>query len=90
MVIDKETKWFNLKSLFLYKLSWDFSMKEECDVIIHKWQMIFQTFNLKRNYFLNLLNVDYLSIKPTYIKSSLWLKLIDHSNFLYTRIQELS
>jgi len=48
--------------------------------------MIFQISNLKENYFLNLLDDDYLPIKPTYMKSDLWLKLIDYSNSLYTRV----
>ena len=37
--------------------------------------MTFQISNLKENYFLNLLDDDYLPIKPTYMKSSLWLKV---------------
>ena len=70
MIVDKETKQFNFKPLFPCKLSQNFSMKEESDTIIHKWQIIFQVSNLKRNHFFNLLNDDYLSIKPSYIKSS--------------------
>ena len=45
--------------------------------------MTFQASDYKGNYFLDLLDNDYLSIKPTYIKGNTWLKLIGHSNSLY-------
>ena len=57
-------------------------MKEEYNAIVHNWQMTFQASDLKRKYFLDLLDNDYLSIMPTYMKDDAWLKLLGHSNFL--------
>lgn len=45
----------------------DFSKKKECDSIIQNWQMIFQSSDYKGNNFLDLLDDNYLPIKPTYI-----------------------
>jgi len=45
--------------------------------------MTFQVSDYKGNHFLDLLDNDYLFIKPTHIKDSTWLKLIGHSNSLY-------
>ena len=66
---------------FLCKPSWDFSKKEKCNSIIQKWQMYFQASDCN----LNLLDNNYLSIKPTYMKDSTWLKLLGHLNSLYAR-----
>ena len=57
-------------------------MKEEYNSIICNWQMMFQALDFKRNHFLELLNNEYLSIKPTYMKGGAWLKLLGHSNSL--------
>jgi len=46
------------------------SVKKKYNSIIQNWQMTFQTSDYKRNHFLDLLNDDYLPIKPTYIKDS--------------------
>ena len=48
--------------------------------------MNFQAFNFKRNYFLDLLDNNHLPIKPTYIKSGPWLKLIGYLDFLCTKV----
>ena len=40
-VVDKEIQHFNCILNFPCKLSWDFSKKEEYDLIIQKWQMYF-------------------------------------------------
>ncbi len=48
--------------------------------------MIFQASDFKKNYFLDLLNNDFLFIKSTYIKNDTWLKLIGHSNSLCARV----
>jgi len=61
-------------------------MKEECDSIIHNWQMIIQASDFKENHFLELLDDEYLSIKPTYIKGGSWLKLLGHSDSLCVRV----
>ncbi len=38
--------------------------------------MIFQASDFKENHFLELLDDEYLPIKPTYIKGGSWLKLL--------------
>ena len=48
--------------------------------------MPFQASDYKGNHFLDLLDNDYLSIKPTYIKGGTWLKLIGYSNSLCVRM----
>ena len=48
--------------------------------------MTFQVSDFKRNYFLKLLDDEYLPIKPTYTKDGAWLKLLDHSNSLCARV----
>ena len=58
--VDKETKQFKINPIFPCKLSWDFSEKEECNSIIHKWQMTFQVLGCKGRHFLNLNNNVYL------------------------------
>ena len=48
--------------------------------------MIFQTLDYKKNHFFNLLDDNYLLIKLSYIKGSVWLKLIGHSDSLYIKV----
>jgi len=48
--------------------------------------MTFQVSDFKRKHFLDLLNKDYLLIKPIYTKSSMWLKSIRYSNSLCVRV----
>jgi len=45
--------------------------------------MTFQALDYKEKKFLN---IDDLPVKPTYSKDGTWLKLIGHSNTLYTRM----
>jgi len=78
----KKKKTVHLKPLFPCKLSWDFSIKEESNTIIHKWQITFQISDLKGNHFLNLLNDNYLLIKLFYMKSGPWLNVKDESSGL--------
>jgi len=70
LAVDKETKQFNIDTIFSYKLSWNFSKKEECDSILQNWQMSFQASNYKENNFLDLTDDDSYYTKPTYTKSS--------------------
>jgi len=37
LVVDQETKQFNIEPSFPCKSSWDFSKKEECDSILQNW-----------------------------------------------------
>ena len=48
--------------------------------------MMFQASNLKRNYFLDLLDDNNNIIEPTYVKKGSWLKTIGHSNSLCAHI----
>ena len=45
---------------------------------------MFQASNFKGNHFLDLLDNDDNIIKLTYVKRESWLKMIGHSNLLYT------
>jgi len=85
LVVNKETKKFNLNPIFPCRLSWDYSMKDKYNLIIQNWQITFQASDFKGNHFLELLDNDYLPIKPVYTKNGMWLKSIGHSNFLYMR-----
>ena len=67
-IVNKKTKKFDLISLYLNKISWDFSKKKECDDIIRDWWENFKSLNLKRRSFLNLLNNDHLDIMSSYTK----------------------
>jgi len=48
--------------------------------------MTFQVLDFKENHFLDLLDGEYLSVKPTYTKGGPWLKLISYSNSLCARV----
>jgi len=84
-IVDKETKQFICNPLLPCKSLWNFSKKIESDSIINEWQMTFQALDYKGNHFLNLLNEEYLPIKPMYVKGGLWLKLLGYSNSLCAR-----
>jgi len=47
--------------------------------------MVFQASDAKGRFFLDLLDDDLKSIKPSYSKGGLWLKFFGHSNSLCTR-----
>jgi len=84
-VVDKETKSFNPSPLFLYKSSWDYSWKKECDELSNTWKMTFQASDLKEWHFLDLYDDDNNSIEPSNIKGSSWLKYFSYSNSLCAR-----
>jgi len=75
-----------IPSIFLCKSSWDFSMKSKCDLITQNWQIIFQISDFKENHFLDLLDGNYISVKPMYSKDRPWLKLVGHLNSLCARV----
>ena len=79
---DKETKAFNLTSLYLCRLSWEFSKKSKSNDILNAWKMTFQASNSKENQFLDLLDDNDNIIKPSYVKGRPWLKVFRHSNSL--------
>ena len=70
-VVNKETKLFNPILLFSCKLSWDFSKKNECDDLANRWKITFQVLDLKGKHFLDLVDSNDNTIKPSYIKDSL-------------------
>jgi len=70
LAVDKEIKQFKINTIFSCKLSWDFSGKEECDLIIFKWQITFQVLEHKEKYFLDLNDDDNLPAKPMYTKDN--------------------
>ena len=74
MVINKETKKFDLILLYPSKMLWDFNKKEKCDNIIKEWQTTFKILNLKGRNFLNLLNNDLSYIKLFYTKGGPWIE----------------
>ena len=73
--VDRETKTFNLLPLLLCKNTWEFSKKSECGDIVNVWKMTFQASDLKGNQFLNLLDDNNNTIKLSYVKGGLWLKI---------------
>ena len=80
--VNKDSKSFNLTPSFLYKTSWDYCRKLDCDDIIKQWRMTFQASDRKGKQFLDLLDNDFNTIKPTYIKGGPWLQVFGHSNSL--------
>ena len=69
---------------FPYKNSHLFNRKKEYDNILQEWQSTFAN-SLKRGYyFLMFKNEDQQVIKLIYVKSSLWLSVIEFTNFLCT------
>ena len=72
--------------IFLYKTSWNFSRKSECNDILCNWKMTFQASDGKGNHFLDLLDINFNFIKPFYTKEESWLQLFDHSNSLCVHV----
>ena len=68
--------------VYLCKTSWDFSRKSKCNDILRIWKMTFQALEGKRNYFLDLLDVNFNVIKPSYVKGGPWLQWFGHLNLL--------
>jgi len=83
LAVDKETKQFHIDPIFPCKVLWDFSKREECDLILHNWQMIFQASDYKGNNFLYLIGDDFLL---TYTKGGAWLNHFGHFNTLCVHI----
>ena len=84
-IVDKESKEFNLTSLFSCKSSWDFERKSKCNNILKQWKMMFQTLNDKERHFLDLLDNDLYLIELLYAKGDSWIKYFRHLNLLCAR-----
>ena len=80
LIVDKETKKFNLILILLCKYFWDFSRKNKCDNILNIWKMHFQASDDKGQHFLKLCDDNIQPITPSIAKSKLWLKYFGHSN----------
>ena len=78
-------KLFSPTLLFPRKSSWDLNKKNEYNNLVNRQKMIFQVSDIKGKYFLNLVDNDNNTIKPSYIKEGLQLKYFGHSNSLCTR-----
>ena len=80
-LVNKESKTSKFYLVLPSKTSQDYSRKDECNLIIQKWQMYFQASNFKGRNFLNLNNSK--PIQPSYSKEGAWLKYFSLSNSLY-------
>jgi len=69
-------------STLSWKISWNFTKKDECDNIIGKWYISFKISNYKRRNFLNILNNDLSNIKLSYTKEGSWIEQFGFSNLL--------
>ena len=67
------------------KISWDYCKKTNSDEIINLWKMMFQALDRKGKHFLDLLDDDFNTIKPSYTKGGPWLQVFGHSNLLCAR-----
>ena len=83
VVVNKETKNFNLIPLYPCKTLWNFNKKEDSNNIIKEWCKYFNMSDLKGRNFLNLLNNNYTDIVSSYTKGDSWLEQFGFSNLLY-------
>ena len=72
MVVDKETKSFDLVQFHPSKELWDYKKKKKCNNIIIEWQTIFKTSKLKGKFFLLLLTNNLSEIELAYILWYTW------------------
>ena len=57
-------------------------MKSECDDILCIQKITFQALDGKENHFLDLLDINFNVIEPSYTKGDYWLQWFGHSNLL--------
>lgn len=72
--IDEETKKFHPIPSFPWKISQDFSKKNECNSLINQWKITFQVFDDKGHLFLELVDDENNFLKPSYAKDGMWLR----------------
>ena len=82
---DKDSKAFKPMPVLPSKISWDFCKKIDSDNYINLWKMTFQVSDGKGNQFLDLMDDNLETIKPSYTKEGPWLQAFGHSNSLCTR-----
>ena len=80
--VNKDSKLFHPIPTYPSKISWDYYKKMDSNNIINQWKMTVQASDGKGKQFLNLLDNDSNTIKPSYTKGGLWLKVFGHSNLL--------
>jgi len=69
-LVDKDSKNMVPTPLFPCKSSWDFYRKNECNLILLQWRMLFQAADSKGRNFLDLLNDNLNPIELSSIKGS--------------------
>ena len=84
--VDSDTKQLHQIPMLSCKSSWDLSKKREYDDIICNWKMMFQALDLKGQQFLDLVDHDNIPIELSCSNGRSWLKFIDYSNSLCTRV----
>ena len=84
-LVDKDTRKFNVSLIYLYKLSWDFCRKYNCDLISVQQRISFQVSDHKGKNFLKLCNDDLNSLEPSTIKGGLQFQHFGHLNTLCAR-----
>ena len=89
MLVNKETKHFQINPVFPSKLSWEFSRKEECNSIIQKWPIVLQALKFKGRKFLELNDDNSSPIHLIYFKDRAWLKHFGSLNSLCVRVTRL-
>jgi len=83
--VDKDTKSFKPTPSLPCKILWDYCRKKDSNDIIKQWKMCFQALDSEGNNFLDLVDNDFNTIKPSYIKEGPWLQAFGHSNSLCAR-----
>ena len=66
--VDKDSKLFYPMPAYPCRISWDYCKKTDSDDIISQWKMTFQALDRKDKHFLDLLDNDFNTIKPSYTK----------------------
>lgn len=89
LMVNKELKCCKIDPILLSKTSWKFSWKEECNSIIHRWQITFQAMDHKERNFLYLNNDKEQHIWLNYSKKKVWLKYFGLLNSICVYIMRL-
>ena len=64
--VDKDSKAFNPQPILPSKIFWDYCKKIDSDNIISQWKMTFQALDGKERHFLDLVDINFKEIKPSY------------------------
>ncbi len=86
--INKDSKAFSVTPSYPTKLSWDFCKKSELHKLNKLWKMNFPSVGREGQPFLELLDNDLNTIKPSYVRGGPWLQAFGQSNSLCARATE--